>query len=310
MSKQDIVNELHKAARKNFSRRCTVIKGIDDLWQADLIDFQNYAKYNKGYKYVLVIIDALSKYVWAVPLKSKTKECVTNAMLNILCNSTRRPKNLQTDLGKEFYNDTFKQLMTKYKVNHYSTYSVKKASIVERVIRTIKSHIYKLFSLCGQYQWFPNNLNAVIQKYNNTLHRITKFKPVDVNKSNEILVINNILKSQKKTIKQRPKFNVGDHVRISKYKGEFYKGYTPNWSTEIFTVTMVKQTNPPTYYIQDKYKQNILGAFYEYELQICKFPDLYLIEKVIKRKGNKLFVKWLGLKDEENSWVDKSALVL
>lgn len=309
MSKQDIVNEIHKAARRNFYRRSTVIKEIDDLWQADLMDLQKYSKFNKGYKYILVVIDALSKYVWTIPLKLKAKNCVTIAMQNILSKSGRKPKNLQTDLGTEFYNDNFKQLVKKYKINHYSTYSIKKASIVERVIRTIKSRLYKLFSLHGQYQWFGINLDSVVQHYNNTIHRITKFKPRDVNKFNEVLVRSNIIRMQKQKLSPRFKFNVGDHVRISKYKGEFYKGYTPNWSTEIFRVVKVNQTNPETYQIEDKHKQLILGSFYGYELQKTKFPDIYLIEKVLKRKGNKLFVKWLGLSNEENSWIDKTELV-
>ncbi|CAK1584449.1 unnamed protein product [Parnassius mnemosyne] len=114
MSKQDIVNELHKAARRNFSRQHTIIKGIDDLWQADLIDFQKYSAFNKGYKYVLVVIDALSKYVWVRLLKTKHKHCVINAMQSLLSESRRKPKNLQTDLGTEFYNDSFKYLMKNY----------------------------------------------------------------------------------------------------------------------------------------------------------------------------------------------------
>lgn len=310
MSKQDVVNELHKAARRNFSRRSTILKGIDDLWQADLIDLQKYSQYNKGYKYVLVVIDAFSKYVWTKPLKSKIKNSVTNAMQSIITSSSRHPKNLQTDLGTEFYNDVFKQLMRKYKINHYSTYSVKKASIVERVIRTLKSHLYKLFSLIGQYHWLGKNLDSVVDYYNNdTVHRITKFKPIDVSKLNEDLVRSNIIKTQKQKTNQRSNFRIGDYVRISKYKGEFYKGYTPNWSTEIFRITKVNDTNPKTYQIEDRHNHIILGSFYGYELQRTEFPDIYLIEKVIKRKGNKLFVKWLGLGNEENSWVDKSELV-
>lgn len=125
-----------------------------------------------------------------------------------------------------------------------------------------------------------------------------------------MLVRTNIIKSQKHNTLKRPKFRVGDHVRISKYKGDFYKGYTPNWSTEIFTITKINHTTPPTYYIADRKNHSILGSFYEYELQRTKFPDLYLIEKVLKRKGNRLFVKWLGLSNEENSWVEKNALVM
>lgn len=309
MSKNVIVDEIHRAARKNFPRRCTIIKGIDDLWQADLIDFQKFAQFNKGYKYVLVVIDCLSKYVWFSPLKSKAKYNVSNAMEIILNNSLRSPRNLQTDLGKEFYNDVFKQLMKKFNINHYSTYSTKKASIVERVIRTLKGHLYKLFSLYGKYQWIEKNLDYVVQCYNNNIHRITKFKPIDVNTENQLLVMSNIIKTQRLKTKRKPKFRVGDNVRISKYKGDFYKGYTSNWSNEIFKITKLGHTNPPTYYLEDKHNQKILGSFYDHELQKTKYPDLYLIEKVLKRKGNKLFVKWLGLSDKENSWIEKNALL-
>lgn len=309
MSKKDIVNELHKAARRNFPRRSTIIKALDDLWQADLIDFQKYSQFNRGYKYILVVIDTLSKYVWVNPLKSKEKKCVANAMQYILSNSGRKPTNLQTDNGKEFYNETFKQLMNTYNVNHYSTFSVKKASIVERVIRTLKCRLYKLFSLCGQYEWLGKNLENVVQCYNNTKHRITKFKPIDVNKINQTTVKFNIIKSRSNMSNGKSKFRVGDDVRISKHKGDFYKGYTPNWSTEIFNVIKVNKTQPPTYYLQDKHKQKILGSFYEYELQKTMFPDVYLIETIKKQKGNKLFVKWLGLSEKENSWVDKNAIL-
>jgi hypothetical protein len=212
MSKKDIVEEIHRAVRRNFPRRYTIIKGIDDLWQADLMDFQKYSNLNKGYKYVLVVIDSLSKYVWVYALKSKAKSCVTDAMQNILINSLRKPKNLQTDFGKEFYNDSFKELMKKYDINHYSTFSVKKASIVERVIRTLKSQIYKLFSLCGQYQWYPKNLDYVVQCYNNTIHRITKFKPIDVNSENQSIIKCNIVKTQKMKRNQKPKLRAGDYV--------------------------------------------------------------------------------------------------
>ena len=118
MSKQQIVNEIHRSARKNFPRRHVILKGIRDLWQADLIDLQGYVKYNKGYKYVLVVIDTFSKYAWAVPLKTKTKCEVKLAMEDIFKNNGV-PKNIQTDLGKEFYNNEFKHLMKTYNINHY-----------------------------------------------------------------------------------------------------------------------------------------------------------------------------------------------
>lgn len=307
MSKQQIIDEIHKAARKNFLRRPVILKRIDDLWQADLIDMQNLKKYNNGYNYILVVIDCFSKYAWTEPLKSKNKEDVTHAFQHIVTVSHRVPVNLQTDSGKEFYNTTFQTFMKKYNINHYSSFSTKKASIVERLIKTIKNKLYKSFSLNGNYKWFGLVLKNTLNTYK---HRTTKFKPIEVNKCNELIIKDNIKNSHKRlSVRFRPKFKVGDNVRISKYKHIFKKGYTPNWSTELFVIKKVNDTVPITYHIEDQRKQTILGTFYEQELQKTYQPGVYLIEKVLKRKGNKLFVKWLGLSNEENSWIDKAATV-
>lgn len=310
MAKQQIVNELHKAARRNFVRRSVILKGIDDLWQADLIDMQNLKKFNKGYNYILVVIDCFSKYTWTEPIKSKSKLDVTHAFERILTTSNRKPNHLQTDSGTEFYNVTFQKLMKSYNINHYSSFSSKKASIVERVIKTIKNKMYKYFSLIGNYKWVGPPLEVILKTYNHTKHRTIKFKPVEVNKLNESKIRENIQKTQNQTSdRYRSKFKVGENVRISKYKHIFDKGYTPNWSTEIFTVKRINNTIPVTYHIEDHRKQPIRGSFYEQELQKTSYPGVYLIEKVLKKKGKKLYVKWLGLSNEENSWIDKDEIV-
>lgn len=308
MSKQQVVDEIHKAARKNFQRREVILKGIDDLWQADLIDIKNLKSYNKQYKFILVVIDAFSKFAWAVAVKTKCKTEIADAFKKVLL-SGRAPTHLQTDMGKEFYNNEFTCLMSHFHINHYSTYSTKKASIIERFIRTIKNKLYKYFSLVGNYIWIGHPLESLVAEYNNTVHRTIKLAPSKVNKSNEVFVQKNIQKSRKLPALRKSKFSIGDSVRISKYKGAFQKGYTPNWSTELFTVTKVNKTNPITYQLEDSRKQNILGSFYEQELQKTKYPNVYLIEKIIKKKGNKLFVKWLGLSDSENSWINKTSIV-
>lgn len=310
MAKQQIVNEIHKAARRNFLRRPVVLKGVDDLWQADLMDIQNLSKYNKGYNYILVVIDCFSKYAWMEPLKTKNKLDVTRAFKKILINSKRKPDNLQTDMGTEFYNNSFQLLMRSYNINHYSSFSTKKASIVERLIKTIKNNLYKYFSLNGNYKWLDLPLQDILWTYNNTKHRTIRVKPIEVNKTNMSVIAENIRKSFKHaSIGRKPKFKVGDFVRISKYKHQFEKGYTPNWSTEIFTIKKINLTIPVTYHLEDQRKQAILGTFYEQELQKCNYPGVYLIERVLKRKGSKIFVKWLGLNNEENSWIDKTAIV-
>src|SRR5699024_3306391 len=254
--KHDIVAELHKPVRINFKRRRVVVRGINETLQADLVEMIPYSRENKGFKYILVVIDCFSKYVWALPVQSKDSKQVYDATEKISLKVTQpSPKNLQTDQGKEFYNERFKGLMKKYGINNYNVYSTKQASIVERVNRTLKNLMWRQFSLQGNYKWL-NILNEVVHKYNNSYHRTIKMKPSQVNRSNE----KSILKSAYTYIKiahKKNKFDVGDHVRISKYRGIFDKGYTPNWSNEIFIVREVKLTNPTTYLLKDEKGENI-----------------------------------------------------
>ena len=104
------------------------------------------------------------------------------------------------------------------------------------------------------------------------------------------------------------KFKVGDHVRISKYKNIFAKGYTPNWSEEVFVIKEIKNTVSWTYVINDLNNEEIIGTFYEKELRKIDEQELR-IEKVIKRKGNKLYVKWKEYDNSFNSWIDKKDLI-
>jgi len=297
---ESIANELHRPARKIFPRRSVVTRFIDDLWQADLMDMQSHSKKNYGFKFILVVIDTYSKYVFVEPLKNKSaKEC-TKGMVNIL--KKANPKFLQTDNGTEFYNTQFQDLMKKYKIKHYSSYSVIKCSIAERVIQTLKNNIYKHFTATGTWNWY-NTISKIIHNYNNTKHRTIKCTPsearMDTNKNKF-----NTYKSSEKLYK--PKFKVNDKVRISKYKHIFSKGYTPNWTTEIFTVSKVLQTNPVTYQLMDESNNKILGGFYEQEIKLTDFPNTFLIERIVKKVGDKMFVKWLGFDSSQNSWIASS----
>ena len=144
-------------------------------------------------------------------------------------------------------------------------------------------------------------LDDIVNKYNNTVHRTIKMKPIDVTSDSyaEYNEDSNVTK---------PKFKVGDHVRISKYKNIFAKGYTPNWSEEVFVVSKIKNTVPWTYVVSDLNGEEITGSFYEKELQKTS-QEKFRIEKVIKRKGDKLYVKWKGYDNSFNSWINKKGLV-
>lgn len=307
MSKLQVVKELHKFARKNFARRRFIQKGLDDTWQIDLIDMQKHSRDNNGYKYILICIDTFSKYAWGRPLKTKTADDVTKAMEKILSEGdggARIPKNIQSDDGKEFFNSKFGALMKQYAINHYSTYSVMKASIVERLIRTLKHWMWQEFSLNGSYKWLKP-FEEIVQRYNSKKHSTTGVTPASINKSNAAELLHRVYNNIK--IKPQAKFKVGDNVRISKYKSLFDKGYTGNWGVEVFKISHIQTTYPTTYLLEDSKGEPILGSFYEQELQSVKYPDVYLIEKVLKRKGNKVYVKWLGL--NEKSWINKKEIV-
>jgi len=257
--------------------------------------------YNKGYRYLLTVIDTFSKQAWAVAIKNKTGDSVTKNMKSIFDDAQRKPKNLQTDDAKEFFNKTFQNLMKLNHINHYSTYSILKASIVERFNRTIKNMMWKEFSYQGSYKWI-NIYKALIAKYNNTYHKTILMAPNDVCFLNEELLLQTVYNHLK--ITHKPKFKVDDYVRISKYKHVFEKGYTPNWTTEIFQIKRIQNTNPITYILKDYQGNDIKGGFYEYELMKTKFPDTYLVEKVIRHRNGRAFVKWLGFSSEHNSWID------
>ena len=127
-------------------------------------------------------------------------------------------------------------------------------------------------------------LDDIVNKYNNTVHRSIKMKPVD-------LTSDFYAEYNEDSNEKDPKCKVGDHVRISKYKNTFAKGYTPNWSEEVFVVSKIKNTVSWTYVVSDLNGEEITGSFYEKELQKIS-QEKFRIEKVLKRKGDKLYVKW------------------
>ena len=146
-----------------------------------------------------------------------------------------------------------------------------------------------------------NVLNDIADEYNNTFHKTIKMKPIDV-KSGSFAEYN------EESTEKDPKFKVGDHVRISKYKNIFAKGYAPNWNEEVFVVKKIKDTIPWTYVISGLNGGEIIGSFYEKELQKTNQKE-FRIEKVIKRKVNKLYVKWKRYNNSFNSWIDKKDLI-
>lgn len=221
----------------------------------------------------------------------------------------RIPKRLWVDKGSEYYNSHVKDLMKSKGVEIYSTENEEKSSVCERWNRTIKTEMWKQFTIQNNTQYLEI-LPHIVEKYNNRKHTSIKMTPVEASKKkNEDKVFMNLFGGlPQKFLNGLPKFTVGDHVRITKFKRKvFDKGFTPNWTEEIFVVDKVQYSNPITYKLKDLLGEEIKGSFYEKEMLRAK-QDVFRIEKVIRRSKGKAFVKWSGYPEKFNLWIDESEL--
>ena len=176
---------LHKPRRRRFPTLPVVVLGMDEQWVADLVEMQALKKWNRGVRYLLTVVDVLSKYAWVEPLKDKTGKAVAAAFERILKRARgRQPLRLQTDAGKEFYNRVFQGVMTRHNIHHFSTRGDTKASVVERFNRTLKERMYRYLTARNTYR-YVDALPYLVQGYNATKHRSIGMAPRDVTRVEE-----------------------------------------------------------------------------------------------------------------------------
>ena len=299
---------IHKPARKRFPRNRVIVGSIDALWQSDLADVQSIKKYNSGYNYILTVIDILSKFAWAIPLKDKTGSTLVKAFKMVL-KSGRKPLKVQTDQGTEFMNRLFQSFLKEQNIGFYHTFNDTKASVVERFNRTLKNKMWKYFTWKNTLK-YVDVLPELMNSYNNTYHRSIKTKPSLVSKNNEKEVWYTLYKDE--PTRKGYTFEIGDQVRISKSKRLFDKGYLQSWNEEVFTISKRIPRNPRVYKLKEYDGDELEGTFYADELQKVVGDDLYRVEKVLKKRkrGRRMeyFVKWLGYPDKYNSWIPSSDL--
>ena len=213
---------------------------------------------NKGFRYIFVIIDNFSKYLWAIPLKNKYSQTITEEFSNILSKSKRMPLKIESDRGSEFYNSIFQILLKSKNIQHYSRFTDKGPSIAERVIRTIRNLLKKPVFEKGNADWL-SELTSVIKQYNNTIHSSTKMTPIQASKKSNQELVHNNLKDKREV--QKPKYKLGQLVRTADIKRVFSKGDSTNWSYKLYTITEVIHDAIPSYrinYLPERYNENLL----------------------------------------------------
>lgn len=299
---------LHKPARKNYVRRTVLAREPGYQWQSDIIILKRFSKHNKGYGYLLSVIDIYSRFGFIKPMKRKSGLETTQNFEEILEAADKTPKHLQTDEDRAYLGKNFQKLLRQYNIKHFFTKSELKASLVERFNKTIVTKIYKLMTLRHSFRYI-DQLKNIVYAYNYSFHRSIGMAPIEVNKKTKRKIWMK-LHSINVNPPKKPKFRVGDTVRISKYKKLFRKSYLPQFSEELFTVSHINHGIPITYSLSDLNGKSVQGVFYTEEL--TAFPinkdTEFLIDKILKKRKDSVFVSWKNYGPEFNSWVKKSEL--
>ena len=254
------INEIYsKPPKKNYATNKTDVCNIDDIWSLDILDLKDYGiENNRGYRYVLVIIDNFSKYGWTKPLKNKNAQTIKNSLENILIISKRKPNLIESDRGRELYNNIFQDFPNKNNIRLYSRNTSLGAVFAERCNRTIRDLLKKIVFERGDANWI-DVLPTITKQYNNRIHSSTKLTPIQGSlKKNESFVYKNLLDKRKKI---KPKFQINDLVRVADLKKTFSKGDTTNWSYKLYKITEIINDTIPSYHIDnlpERYNMSLL----------------------------------------------------
>ena len=251
-----------------------------------------FSKVNRGYKYIFTNIDIFSKFAWSFPLKTKTIKEIKSCFQKI--SKQRKPKYIWSDQESAFFSKEMLKFFEDHNIKIYYTHSNLKAVIIERFNRSLRELMMKKFVKSNNTVWY-NILPELIKTYNNRYHRTIKMKPINVNKTNEKHIKNTVYNYD--ITNKKPKYKINDLVRISLKRRQLFDKPTGNikWSEELFKIYKINKSNVITYQLKDMNDEIIKGIFYERELQLSKnTTGEYIIEKILKTKGNNIYVKWRG----------------
>ena len=254
------INEIYsKPPKKYYPANKTDVYHIDDIWSLDILDLKDYGpENNRNHRFVLVIIDNFSKFGWTVPLKYKNAQKIKDSFENILISSKRRPNLIESDRGKEFYNNIFHDFLNENNIKLYSRNSSYGAVFAESFNRTIRDLLKRPVFEKGDGKWI-DVLPTITKQYNNRVHSSAKLSPKDASlKKNEGFVYKNLLDRRKKI---EPKYEIGDLVKTLDIKKMFSKGDTTKWSYKLYKITEIVNDTMPSYKINnlpERYNESLL----------------------------------------------------
>ncbi|KAL3092184.1 hypothetical protein niasHT_026736 [Heterodera trifolii] len=281
---------LHRQAKRRYRRLPTLAPGLHTEWQADLAIFDRLGKQNRGYKYLLVCIDTLSRQVFVEPVKTKTSANMINAFKHIFKRSKYIPWKVLTDQGKEFTARAVQQFFRTKDVEHFCMLTSPQfhAGMAERANRSIKERLYRYFTEQNTYKWI-GVVQDIVCAINHSQNSSIGMRPVDVNFKNAEALRQKLHDAAENVVRRQPKYRVGDRVRIEKYKHVFQKGYLPRFSNELFTVAEVhSERSPVVYRLRDDNNEIISGTveqqFVQIEWQTGNTARRWAREEYIKRK--------------------------
>ena len=273
LRQHDTHGPYQRISKKIFPRRRIIARFPFEYFMADLIEYPQTKVINRGYKYILVLIDCFTRRMWAVPMKEKSAQWSADAFASIFKTFEEFPKNLITDGGLEFFNSSVKKIFDSFGINHFKskTKTPWKASMAERAIQTIKSRLEKYFAHSKKRIWI-DIIGDIVDNYNKTPHRSIGMAPLAVNDENRDEVYKRLYPNDSITVVC--KLKVGDRVRKKLEKTIYEKGYTKKWSDEIFVIENNRQSQGVCWYkLVDLNGQRVPGIWYYYNLILVARHD-------------------------------------
>lgn len=309
---------VHARPPSHFKTQRTVVEYIDMEWQTDIIVMTSLAKQNRPFKYILVIIDVFRRFLFTRPLKTKTATETAKLFQEVIDVNGKAPEQVSSDQGGEYRGRPFQEMLKTNHISHFLCYGPHHASICERVNQTIEHRLYKYFTENATTR-FVDILQDITYSINNTVHSTLKRTPASINEDNEAQVYHDVYEKFVIQAAQQPlnyKFKIGDLVRISTVRSPFHQGYKTMWTEEIFSVSNLIPSRPERYRLKDLLQHEILGSFYQEELQRSTADTTesvkYVIDRVISYKtvrGVKFAkVRWYGVPQKFDTYIKKTDL--